>query len=112
MSTPALIAYSENHKYYNAYVHHDGYREGVGDTLKEFYSDFTKLKSVVDRGDMSSLEFEIDDILYYDDGRESAERVAHTINDLKEQGKHLGCEYLYIGRLDSNNVVKYRMFKL
>ena len=37
------------------YCHSDGYLEGVGDTLREHYTDVKKIKALLALGDISSL---------------------------------------------------------
>jgi len=43
-----------------SYCHWDGYLEGVGATLKEFYNTEEKVEALVDLGDLSSLEASIE----------------------------------------------------
>lgn len=57
MSTRSfIIAHDpETGRYGGIYCHFDGYLEGVGDTLKEHYSDPAKVKALIALGDLSAL---------------------------------------------------------
>lgn len=56
MSTRSLIGKVEkNGKIRAIYCHHDGYLEGVGQTLVDFYSDESKIDDLLNLGDLSSL---------------------------------------------------------
>lgn len=56
MSTRARIGIQlEDGTIRSIYCHHDGYKEGVGETLKKFYNTPEKVKGLMDLGDISSL---------------------------------------------------------
>jgi len=55
MSTRSRIAIKTEGKILSVYCHHDGYPEGVGNTLKEHYQDPAKILSLMDLGNLSSL---------------------------------------------------------
>jgi len=59
MSTRSRIAIKTEGKILSVYCHHDGYPEGVGNTLKEHYQDPAKILSLMDLGNLSSLGPEI-----------------------------------------------------
>lgn len=56
MSThAAIVVKMKDGSYQGIYVHHDGYRDGVGRTLIENYNDQKKAEALVALGDLSSL---------------------------------------------------------
>ncbi|MDD3586920.1 MAG: hypothetical protein PHQ75_07020 [Thermoguttaceae bacterium] len=56
MSTHSLICEESDGKINAIYCHFDGYRDGVGSTLKEHYQNRNKLERLLSNGDISSLE--------------------------------------------------------
>lgn len=56
MSTRSRIGYvDENNNYRSVYCHHDGYLEGVGYALLNFYNRSDLVGEIVSLGDLSSL---------------------------------------------------------
>lgn len=56
MSTRSRIGYTmKNNKIRSIYCHYDGYPEGVGKTLLQYYNSWSKIKPLIDLGDISSL---------------------------------------------------------
>ena len=55
MSTRSAIIEKTDTGYRGIYVHHDGYREGVGKTLSLYYTNPERVSALVDLGDLSSL---------------------------------------------------------
>ena len=56
MSTRSLICKeTPDHKYVGIYCHHDGYPEGVGAVLINYYNDCEKVEKLLALGDLSSL---------------------------------------------------------
>jgi hypothetical protein len=45
----------KNNKIRSIYCHYDGYPEGVGKTLLQYYNSWSKIKPLIDLGDISSL---------------------------------------------------------
>ena len=56
MSTRSLICKeTTDHKYIGIYCHHDGYPEGVGEVLINYYNDSEKVERLLALGDLSSI---------------------------------------------------------
>lgn len=56
MSTRCRIGYRlPDERIKSIYCHHDGYPEGVGKLLKEYYNDPVKIEELLNLGDISSL---------------------------------------------------------
>jgi hypothetical protein len=55
MSTRSAIIYRAQKKWKGIYCHFDGYEEGVGAMLKEFYFDEAKVRELVSLGNISAL---------------------------------------------------------
>jgi hypothetical protein len=55
------------------YCHFDGYESGVGATLKEYYTTREKVQSLIDLGDISSLNETIEETVAYH--RDRGERL-------------------------------------
>lgn len=66
MSTRSYIGYKDGNNVIYAYCHFDGYIEHNGVILNECYSTLNKVKTLVDRGDFSSLSANIKGIQYYE----------------------------------------------
>lgn len=99
------------------YCHHDGYPEGVGAMLANYYENNAKVDKLLELGDMSSLGKEpvSDPELWnpmtpYNDnfcctykGRGEENVDAKTFNSVKEAKEHYdGCDYMYL--IDENDV--------
>lgn len=112
MSTRSRIAIKNaDGTYRSIYCHFDGYPDGVGATLKEHYTDPTKINQLLDLGDISALGSEIGEKHDFDDrnapqewtrayGRDRGETgidasESPTMDDLRELTKGSGGEYLY-----------------
>jgi hypothetical protein len=90
------------------YCHWDGYPEGVGATLKEHYTDSTKIDSLLALGDLSVLGNEIGDrndfenpvknvCLFYgrDRGETNVDAVTHESIDAWKR-HFTACDYGYL----------------
>ena len=56
MSTRATITLkTKDNKYKSIYLHHDGYIEGAGYTLKTYYPTYDKVDQLLNLGNLSSL---------------------------------------------------------
>ena len=56
MSTNSTVSMVVDQKVVSVYGHWDGYLDGVGATLNEFYLDREAVMSILDEGDFSSLD--------------------------------------------------------
>ena len=82
------------------YCHWDGYPEGVGATLKEFYSDRKNLQQLLDLGDISSLGDDIaTTVAYHRDRGESLNkpRINSSLDGFKKSDFE---EFGYVFTLD------------
>ena len=61
MSTRSTIAIEQDGKVTAIYCHFDGYKEGVGATLENYYQDKEKIQQLMDLGNLSALSREIGD---------------------------------------------------
>jgi hypothetical protein len=61
MSTRSTIAIKQGDKVTAIYCHFDGYKEGVGATLDQYYQDADKVRQLMDLGNLSALSREIGD---------------------------------------------------
>lgn len=118
MATRCRIAIKNEDGTYNSiYCHNDGYPEGVGRTLRNYYTDEQKVRDLLALGDISSLGKTLDykktfgddgfDIssLAKDEGttdynrwRNEGTHSLHSdnIDDLRDLAMDSGAEYLYI----------------
>lgn len=62
MSTRSAIIRKTSEGYEGIYCHFDGYPEGVGATLKEHYTEESKIAALFALGDLSSLGERVDPI--------------------------------------------------
>jgi hypothetical protein len=106
---------NENGTISSIYCHHDGYPDGVGETLKEHYSNSQKLRMLINLGDISSLGEQVatmDEhsyenpkenitVAYYRDRGEvkNEARIDVSINQFK---KRLDESYGYVYSKDGN----------
>ena len=121
MSTRCRIAIkNQDGSYDSIYCHNDGYPEGVGLTLANYYKDEKKVRDLLALGDISSLgqtldyiptfgdlDFDMFDMSKYPDYRgtvhynrwlEGATHAEHSknIKALRRLAVHSAAEYLYI----------------
>lgn len=85
MSTRSYIGIKHNDQSFTfVYCHFDGYLEYNGVLLQEKYNNLSKVKDLISRGDMSSIEPTIDKIRYYNDDNKQVHYVndSHLNNDL------------------------------
>lgn len=103
MSTrSAIIEKLADGTFRGIYCHFDGYREGVGFTLRDHYTDPEKVKALLDLGDVSclgrSVESGKDGTGSYmrDRGESGVEaRTGATAAEVAEQIGHNGYVYLF-----------------
>lgn len=91
------------------YCHWDGYPDGVGATLKEHYTDPTKIDQLLALGDISSLREDIGEQHHFDSsadvttfyGRDRGETGTYALPHMDIDGwlalrKESWCEYGYL----------------
>ena len=66
MATTSSIALQDNDKVYQIYCHFDGYPEHNGEILKQFYDTKRKVKNLIKKGDMFSLDKKLSKCDTYD----------------------------------------------
>jgi hypothetical protein len=118
MSTRSIIAFDNGDEISSIYCHFDGYLDGVGLTLYNYYSDIEKVEELMDLGDISILGREIGEkqdwieaskgidfkrnpawCLAY--GRDRGETTTGALSHASLQGlityfDGSGCDYLYV----------------
>lgn len=82
MSTRSYIFVEKNCKLRGIYCHRDGYPDGVGDTLREFYNTQEAAESLIELGDISSLDADLDKTVAYHRDL-GAELRIHEFDNLK-----------------------------
>ena len=82
------------------YCHYDGYPDGVGATLKEYYQNPQKVDELLALGDLSELNSDLETTVTYhrDRGEDLApNRVYPSVIDAVAQSpQDLGAEYVYV----------------
>ena len=112
MATRSFIARTTKSGYEGVYCHWDGYLEGVGAGLLEYYTDPDKLALLLSYGDISSLGMEVGGKHDFGDrsgaettfyGRDRGETGSHIkarrfrkIHRLLKRAAGMGCEYVYL----------------
>lgn len=98
MATRSFIAKKESDSSYTAvYCHWDGYPEGVGETLKNFYSNPQDIQKLLEGGDMSSLGKTLNETVYYTQrGEDLHISIAHSLNELIKSARIVDADYLYV----------------
>jgi hypothetical protein len=89
------------------YCHWDGYPDedgGVGETLKQYYTDRREVINLLDKGDLSVLKPTVEECVFYTDRGE--ELRTHTFASTEEWidwANGSGCEYSYLFENDAWN---------
>lgn len=101
MSTRCLIGIElEGYMYKYVYCHYDGYPENIGPILINHYNDRETINKLLDGGDFSSLEPNIEDIEFYNDERSPA--VIDDLDAVKDSNQ----EFMYMFNLKDEWVCK------
>lgn len=93
----------------SVYVHFDGYVAGVGKTLYESYQDADKIEQLINLGDMSSINSEIEKCEPYTQRGEDLNIATDTLLSFKKYWASCGEEYVYLytdGKWMTNSVYK------
>jgi len=135
MSTRCRIGFRlPNGEVKSIYCHHDGYPEGAGETLKEYYNDPKKIEELLELGDISSLGTHYDkdlakldwekpyselsdeqkkaletNTLPYSDRGENVPARIDTFGEFYEKLGKCGEEYTYLYDTDWSGVYKWRI---
>ena len=91
MSTRSYIGYKDGNNVIYAYCHFDGYVEHNGVILNECYNTLNKVKTLVDRGDFSSLSANIKGVQYYENEPSSKSLLSKYKYDENDD-----IEFLYV----------------
>jgi hypothetical protein len=101
MATRSTIALDTTEGFMAIYCHWDGYPDGVGATLKSFYSTFDQVKSLIEKGDLSSLCESLESSVFYTSrGEELRVATFKSESEWLEWGSNCGCEYAYLFKGD------------
>lgn len=76
------------------YCHHDGYLEGVGETLVKYWNDLNDIIELIANGDISSLGENLDDTKFYNDGSKSIISLSERLY-MQEDSDDIEYYYLY-----------------
>lgn len=88
------------------YCHWDGYLSNNGKILLENYTDPFKVRELLDNGDMSSLNEEVDGCSFYKErGEDCPQRMYKDYAEFRREAQ--GEEYNYILRKDGNWYVEF-----
>ncbi len=100
MSTRCRIGIEHsNGEVHSIYCHHDGYPEGVGRDLEDYWQDTSKVIKLIERGDISALDEDIDNTEFYTDrGSLAEENLSAVIH---------GNAYEYLGYCKENVSIEY-----
>lgn len=93
----------------SVYVHFDGYVAGVGEILYEPYQDADKIEQLINLGDMSSIDSEIEKCDPYTKRGEDLNIAEDTVESFNRNWTCCGEEYVYLytdGRWMVNSVYK------
>jgi hypothetical protein len=101
MATRSTIALATTEGFKAIYCHWDGYPEGVGATLKSFYSTLEQADALIEKGDLSSLGDTLEASEFYADrGEELKVETFKSDADWLEWANNCGCEYAYLFKGD------------
>lgn len=93
----------------SVYVHFDGYVAGVGKTLYESYRNADKIEQLINLGDMSSIDSEIEKCEPYTQRGEDLSIAKDTVESFDKNWASCGEEYVYLytdGRWMTNSIYK------
>lgn len=98
MSTRSRIAIeNQDETIISIYCHFDGYINGVGKLLKEYYTTQAKVEALIELGDISALGMTPSSTIAYhrDRGEDLNSTKYNNISELFENGFESGVEYIY-----------------
>lgn len=87
---------TQDGKYKAIYCHWDGYIEGVGETLKEFYNTPEKVEQLLALGDISILADNLDDTVAYHRDRGEELQMGRIFDTYREMVDNVFCDYIYV----------------
>lgn len=93
----------------SVYVHFDGYVAGVGKTLYESYRNADKIEQLINLGDMSSIDSEIEKCDPYTKRGEDLNIAEDTVKSFDRNWACCGEEFVYLytdGRWMVNSIYK------
>ena len=99
MATRALIGMKMDDGIDSVYLHHDGYPEGAGKTLKESYAQPMEVVQLINLGDLSELKDSTAECVAFgrDRGETDVAAIEHAdLTSFLIRAKSLGCQYGYV----------------
>jgi hypothetical protein len=97
MATRSTIAMSVPEGIRAVYCHWDGYEEGVGQALKDYWTTPEALMNLLDHGDLSSLGASLSETVFYADrGENTPARLFKSEGEWFDWAVSCGCEYAYL----------------
>jgi len=112
MSTRACVIAKNNRRgYYGIYVHLDGYPEGVGKILKEYYCDKNNVMKLISHGDASYLGKNLNECRFYHRDQNSPlyMGVFDSLEEAFEYYKNSWCEYAYVYDDETDDWIVYTL---
>ena len=101
MATRSTIGIVTTEGFRAVYCHWDGYPEGVGATLKSSYSTLEQARSLVEKGDLSSLGDTLESSEFYTSrGEELKVETFKSESDWLEWASACSCEYAHLFKDD------------
>jgi hypothetical protein len=101
MATRSTIALSVPEGFRAVYCHWDGDPEGVGATLKNSYSTLEQARSLVEKGDLSTLGDTLESSEFYTSrGEELKVETFKSESDWLEWASACSCEYAHLFKDD------------
>ena len=97
MATRSTIALDTAQGIRAIYCHWDGYPEGVGETLKSFYSTFEQVESLLAKGDLSTLGQTLEESQSYADlGMKLQTATFQSDDEWLAWANNCSCEFAYL----------------
>jgi len=93
MSTRSMIAMDNGDTFSSIYCHWDGYLENNGKILLESYTDIEKVEELMDLGELSTLDAEIEKCTKV---HQTPAKDFSSLQNLITYFHNSACDYLYI----------------
>lgn len=107
MGTRSYIGYEDSvGKVEASYCHWDGYVDGVGSVLVENFTEYDKVKGLIEKGGMSSLDKDTSNINYYGDQPSEKYRNYQDYSEEMLSSTMFDIDYFYLFRKGEWYVVR------
>lgn len=110
MGTNATLIYLNDNKIMTSYVHYDGYSSNMSPLLLNHYTTCEKVEALMKRGDMTALDFNIDEISFYNDEKYKKENTCNPyITDAEDIKREFAISAFHTYVFDSRDEEWYYM---